>query len=66
MKASLTRVSRYIISDGAAQMVKNLCEGEGKHALRVQVLRGGCSGYKYDFRWLTPRCPATIVTGTVT
>ena len=53
----LDKSEPFIISDGAAQMVKNLCEGEGKHALRVQVLRGGCSGYKYDFSLVDTAVP---------
>lgn len=56
-KSILDKSEPLIISDSAAKMVKELCTAENKHALRVQVLRGGCSGYKYDFSLVDTAVP---------
>ena len=42
-KTSLT----LTISDKAATKLKTLCQEHQKYALRIKVLPGGCSGYKY-------------------
>lgn len=46
------------VTDNAAEWIVKLLEAEGKSpeewALRVAVLGGGCSGYRYDIRWDKP------------
>lgn len=47
------------VTDSAAEWILKLLEGEGKDparfGLRVGVLGGGCSGYRYDIRWDEPK-----------
>ena len=35
------------LSNKAASKLKELCSAHGKYALRIRVLPGGCSGFKY-------------------
>ena len=50
-----------LLTDGAAQKVKALLEGEGRDdlALRVAVQPGGCSGLRYQLFFDEPTSRAT-------
>lgn len=54
------------LTDYAAECVLKLLAQEGKDpssfALRVSVLGGGCSGYRYDIRWDQPAEGDILVT----
>ncbi len=54
------------IGDAGAEMIVRLLTQEGKspaqYALRIAVLGGGCSGFRYDMRWEEPRAEDHIVT----
>jgi iron-sulfur cluster insertion protein len=46
----MTMDANISVSDRAANRIREIMAGEGgRHALRVSVQGGGCSGFRYDF-----------------
>lgn len=43
----LSQALTLTLSEKAASKLKELCVAHGKYALRIRVLPGGCSGFKY-------------------
>jgi iron-sulfur cluster assembly accessory protein len=50
----MTNNANISVSERAANRIKEIvAEEAGQNALRVSVLGGGCSGFKYDFEIVT-------------